>query len=111
MKLTMSEVEARLTAAWGREVAVLPYRICGNRLTYLVTDHKAHWLLLLRTWEGGRVVFEPLGGRGQEGASEETGGLGGVRQRPRERGVRVPFAQCGSLSSTAGAMLHKGPQV
>ena len=34
MKLTMTEVEAKLTAAWKREVFIVPYRLAGNRYTY-----------------------------------------------------------------------------
>jgi hypothetical protein len=66
MKLTMDQIEAKMTAAWGRQALVVPHRICGNRYTYVVTDHHEHWLALLKSWVGGRIVFEPVGARWPE---------------------------------------------
>ena len=61
MKLTLSQVEARLTDTWGRQAYVVPYRICGNRRSYAATDHREHWLPLWSYWIGGQQVFEPAG--------------------------------------------------
>jgi hypothetical protein len=63
MKLTTKQVEAKMTEAWGRQAHVVPYRLAGNRYSYLVTDHREHWLPLLKSWVGGRQVFEPVGDR------------------------------------------------
>jgi hypothetical protein len=68
MKLTTDQVEAKMTAAWGRQAFVVAHRICGNRLSYVATDHQDHWLPLLRTWENGRAVFEPVAARWPEEA-------------------------------------------
>jgi hypothetical protein len=62
MKLTIKQVEATMTAAWGREAIVVPYRLAGNLYSYAVTDHQEHWLLLLTSWAGGHQVFEPVDG-------------------------------------------------
>ena len=61
MKLSRQQVEDRLTAAWGREAAVVPYRH-GNRRSYAVTYHGSHWMPLESGWVGGRQVFEPVSG-------------------------------------------------
>jgi hypothetical protein len=62
MRLTGQEVEARLTAAWGKQAFVVPYRLTGNRYHYLVTDHSEHWLPLRTSWGPGGQVFEPMMG-------------------------------------------------
>ena len=59
MKLTIEQVEARMTAAWGAQAFLVPYRIWGNRYTYAVTDHGEHWLPLKTDWIQGQQVFEP----------------------------------------------------
>lgn len=61
MKLRMKEVEAKLTAAWGNQAFVVPYRISGNRTVYAATDHGDHYLPLKTSWNGGGQVFEPVG--------------------------------------------------
>jgi hypothetical protein len=62
MRLTGQEVEARLTAAWGKQAFVVPYRLTGNRYHYLVTDHSEHWLPLRTSWGPGGQVFVPIMG-------------------------------------------------
>ena len=42
MKLTIKQVKATMTAAWGRQAFVIPYRLTGNRYSYAVTDHHEH---------------------------------------------------------------------
>ena len=42
---------------------VVPYRLAGNRYSYLATDHQEHWLPLFTSWAGGHQVFEPVGSR------------------------------------------------
>jgi hypothetical protein len=63
MRLTINQVEAKMTEAWGQQAVVVPYRLAGNRYSYVVTDHREHWLPLLKSWAGGRQVFEPVGDR------------------------------------------------
>ena len=54
----MDEVIAKYEALWGKAVLV-PYRICGNRTTYAITDHNGHWVSLVHGWDGkGQMVFE-----------------------------------------------------
>ena len=48
-----------MTAAWGAQAFLVPYRIWGNRYTYAVTDHGEHWLPLKTDWIQGQQVFEP----------------------------------------------------
>jgi hypothetical protein len=43
MKLAIEQVEARLTAAWGKQVFVVPYRLAGNRYSYVVTSNSVGW--------------------------------------------------------------------
>jgi hypothetical protein len=62
MKLTIEQVEARMTAAWGAQAFLVPYRICGNRYVYAVTDHGEHWLPLETDWIQGQQVFMPKEG-------------------------------------------------
>lgn len=62
MKLTMTEVEAKLTAAWKRKVFVVPYRLAGNRYTYTATDHVDHRLPLETSWDRRGQVFQPAEG-------------------------------------------------
>ena len=62
MKLTMKEVQTRMSASWGRKAVVIPYRICGNRYRFAVTDHGEHWIPLDASWVGGCQVFEPSDG-------------------------------------------------
>jgi hypothetical protein len=62
MKLTIHQVEATMTAAWGRQAFVIPYRLAGNRYSYAVSDHQEHWLPLLASWAGGHQVFELASG-------------------------------------------------
>jgi hypothetical protein len=62
MKLRITEVEARLTAAWGKQATVVVDRIAGNRYRYAVTDHDGHWLPLETSWAGCQQVFEPVEG-------------------------------------------------
>ena len=40
MKLTMEEVELKMAAAWGKQAFVIPYRLAGNRYSYVVSDHE-----------------------------------------------------------------------
>jgi hypothetical protein len=61
MKLTIHQVEATMTAAWGRQAFVIPYRLAGNRYSYAVSDHQERWLPLLTSWVGGPQVFELAG--------------------------------------------------
>ncbi|MBN1660250.1 MAG: hypothetical protein JXA93_17765 [Anaerolineae bacterium] len=62
MKLTMDQVEAKMSRVWNREVFVVPYRLAGNRYTYAASDHGEHWLPLKTSWVDGRQVFEPADG-------------------------------------------------
>ena len=62
MKLTLEQVESKMAQVWGNPVDVVPYRICGNRYSYAVTDHGDQWMSLDTSWEGGRQVFEPSKG-------------------------------------------------
>jgi hypothetical protein len=64
MKLTIEQVEARMTTAWGKKAFVISHRLAGNRYGYVVTDHSEHWLPLLTSWVGGggRQLFEPADG-------------------------------------------------
>jgi hypothetical protein len=62
MKLTLEQVESKMAKVWGNPVDVVPYRICGNRYSYVVTDHGEQWMSLDTSWEGGRQVFEPSKG-------------------------------------------------
>jgi hypothetical protein len=56
MKLTIEQVAARMTRAWGKRAFVISYRLAGNRYSYAVTDHSEHWLPLLTSWVGGRQL-------------------------------------------------------
>jgi hypothetical protein len=58
VKLSKQQVEDRLTAAWGREAVVVPWRY-GNSHSFAVTDHGDHWMPLEVSWAGGRQLFEP----------------------------------------------------
>ena len=62
MKLTIEQVEARLTAAWSKQALLVSYRLPGNRYGYIATDHEEHWLPLRTSWEGRHQVFEPVSG-------------------------------------------------
>ena len=62
MKLKMQEVQDRMAAAWNSRAVVVPYRICGNRTFYAVTDHGEHWIPLNTSWVHGHQVFEPTEG-------------------------------------------------
>ena len=61
MKLTINQVSERMSLAWGRQAFVVPFRLAGNRYSYVATDHKDHWLPLRTSWDGGRQMFEPVG--------------------------------------------------
>jgi hypothetical protein len=60
MKLTIGQVEARMTRAWGKKAFVISHRLAGNHYGYVVTDHSEHWLPLLTSWVGGggRQLFK-----------------------------------------------------
>ena len=62
MKLTMKEVQSKMSAAWGRRAVVIPYRIAGNKYCYAVSDHVDHWIALDSSWVDGRQVVEPSDG-------------------------------------------------
>ena len=51
-----------MAASLGRRAIVVPYRICGNRYCFAVTDHGEHWIPLDSSWVDGRQVFEPSDG-------------------------------------------------
>jgi hypothetical protein len=63
MKLTIEQVEARMTAAWGRPAFVVPYRLAGNLYSWVVTDHREHWMPLFSSWAGGHQMLAPVSGR------------------------------------------------
>jgi hypothetical protein len=53
MKLTIEQVEARMTRAWGKKAIVISHRLAGDRYGYVATDHSEHWLPPLTPWVGG----------------------------------------------------------
>jgi hypothetical protein len=62
MKLTIEQVEERMTSPWGRLAFVVPYRLAGSCTSYAVTDHSERWWPLFTSWVGGHQVFEPVSG-------------------------------------------------
>lgn len=60
MKLTLSQAEAKLTKAWGKQAHVVAYNMYGG-LTYAATDYGSHWIPLSASWAQRRQVFEPVG--------------------------------------------------
>ena len=62
MKLTMKEVQSKMSASWGRRAVVIAYRTAGNKYRYAVSDHVDHWIPLDSSWVGGCQVFEPSDG-------------------------------------------------
>ena len=114
-QLTGAQAEQRLTAAWGHQAYVIPYRIAGNGYIWEASDHNGSRLPLERSWnDQGRTVFTPKDGDWPEQPDPLTQAYNAAREAfsgdaaTLERLERaLELVKAGQVSHRDGAWLVK----